>query len=146
MITYQDLSPTLRAFIGTHAVLRLLGIPSEAIFVYAAPSARLNGSLGGFIEIRTENTARQEVRFSIELGSVESEQAFGDGYTRVAHAINANEFSEDDFRRCFEECEARNDVVTLIMAMQVKGIDVAVDPRAPLSPADGAGTEPSNLN
>jgi len=95
--SYDQISPTMRAFIGARAVLRCLEFVAEDLFCMMA--ANRFGVLSGFCVLKT-----QDKEFSIELGPCD--EGFLDEYQDIAYVIRAGGVKESDLNRMFQESEA----------------------------------------
>jgi hypothetical protein len=120
---YAEISPAIRAYLGTWQVFRQLGFGAECLSPMTARSAKHGGVLSLFCVLETQGK-----HFSVELGviekdgadNVETERRVMDEYQRVARAMSS--VSEDDLRRIMEETEAFVGKVSLMMALMNKGI------------------------
>jgi hypothetical protein len=122
-VKYDEISPAIRAYLGTWQVFRQLGFGAECLSPMTARSAKHGGVLSLFCVLETQGKS-----FSVELGAIEkagvdntqAEQLVEDEYQRVARAMPS--VSEDDLRRIMEETEAFVGKVSLMMALMNKGI------------------------
>lgn len=120
---YDEISPAVRAYIGTHQVFRQLGFSAECLNIMTARSVKHGGLLSLFCVLKTQGKS-----FSVELGAIEqvgvaykkTELLVLEEYRRVALAISS--VSEDDMRRIMEESEAFREKVSMLMALMNKGI------------------------
>lgn len=118
-MTYDELAPAMRAFVGTFAVLRKLGFPASDIYIMTAGSARHGGVLSVFASLRTQGR-----EFDIELGPLEgSEQDLAACYKRLAEDPPPGA----DLDRMMTECEAWVRKIDLIVALRGKGIRIIGD-------------------
>jgi len=115
--TYNEITPSMRAFIGTREVLRRIGYRADDLYCMTARSAKLRGAISAFCVLRTQGK-----EFSVELGAIDSEPKFADEYKIIAYVVNAGGIPKPDLDRMYNECEARQNVVDLVMAIQAKGI------------------------
>lgn len=118
---YDDITSTMRAFIGNREMVRRLGFFARDIYCQAARSARLAGALSCFLVIRTSGK-----EFSIECGPVTTVEELEAEYARVTEAIGSSELSDEDYFRIFAESEAYACTIALIEALQGRGIEVPV--------------------
>jgi hypothetical protein len=116
---YEDVSPTMRAFIGTWEVLRKLGYSADDIFFQPSKSVKLGGALGAFCVLRTQGK-----EFSVDCGPVTSEKDAGEEYQRVSKAVSAGEIPQEDMDRIWWESEACQRSIQLVIAIQGKGFRV----------------------
>jgi hypothetical protein len=116
-LKYRDITPTMRAFLGTREVLRQMGFAAEDLYCQVEYSVRHPGSLNGFCVLRT-----QGLEFSVELGPVSSREAFAKEYTRMIDAVNTGALSERDLKRMTRESEAFRGRMNLLAAIIAKGI------------------------
>jgi hypothetical protein len=119
-MTYDEISPILRAYLGTWQVLRQVGFSSESLHPMTARSARHGGVLSLFLQLEAQGK-----EFSVELGEIKSEDETMQEFIRVAKRMN--ELSEGDLRRIMEESEACRDKVLLFMALMDKGFVIPAD-------------------
>jgi hypothetical protein len=118
-VTYDELSPILRAYTGTFVVLRNLGFPSSDIFIMTANSAQHGGVLSAFASLRT-----QKREFNIELGPIDSsEQDLLAAYRKLAEEPPP----AADLDRMMLECEAWRRKIDLILALRGSGIRIIGD-------------------
>lgn len=124
---YEDISPVMRAFVGTWQVFRLLGYESDNIFFMTARSARHRGVLSVFVHLEAQGK-----EFAVELGPTGTTEDLSQAeYQQVARALLAGEVSQVDRDRMLYECEAFVCKVDLMVALLQKGF---VSPRTQLSP------------
>jgi hypothetical protein len=114
-MTYDDITPTMRAFLGGWEAFRKLGFRASDLFCEIAMSAQ-SGSLSCFVTLKTQNK-----RFSLEVGAVTDPKAFGDEYERVCRAVNAKEVPQADLDRIWRESEAYERRVDFAAAITLKG-------------------------
>lgn len=118
---YDEISPAIRAYLGTWQVFRQLGFSAECLSIMTARSVKHGGVLSLFCVLETQGKS-----FSVELGAIERdgvdnvqiENLVMGEYQRVA----MSSMSEDDMRRIMEETEAFQQKVSLIMALMRKDI------------------------
>ena len=121
---YDEISPAVRAYLGTWQVFRQLGFAAECLSPMTARSAKHGGVLTLFC-VLLETRGKS---FSVELGAIEQEGVTNEKtellvleeYRQVALAMPS--MSEDDLRRIMEETEAFQQKVSLMMALMTKGI------------------------
>ena len=117
-MSYDDVTPPLREFLGTYEVLRRLGFVPGDIFFQIAKCAQHGGKLSVFCTLKTQGK-----EFAIECGFVATtEDEACREYQDVTQRLIAGEVPEDDHQRMFYECEAFALKVDLIMAILKKGI------------------------
>ena len=117
---YEDISPSMRTFIGSYEMMRRLGFPADNLYCQIARSARRNGVLSHFLMLRT--TGKD---FTIECGPVTSETP-DEEYTIVLERIRNHELSDNDYFRIFQECDAYRDTYGLIESLRSRGIEVPI--------------------
>ena len=120
-MTYDELTPTMRMFLGNREMIRRLGFSADDIFFSTARSVRNGGRLSCFLAIRTQGR-----EFSIECGPVESVEACEVEYKRATEAVNSHALGDPDYFRMFAECEAYRDTGGLIDALRRKGFHVRI--------------------
>jgi len=115
-MTYDEISPTLRAFVGGREAFRKMGFSADHLFCMVAQSARRGGRLACFVTLRAQGR-----EFNLEVGDVDDEDAFHIEYERVCTAINDGGVSEDDLQRMYAESEAFRNATAFAMAIVAKG-------------------------
>lgn len=113
---YEDISPTMRQFLGAFEALRRIGFRSDDIYCMFSGSLELRGGLGCYAVLRT-----QGLEFSMLSGPVESEQSGRDEYTRVSAAVSSRQVPQADLDRIWQESDACVRKADLLMALVVKG-------------------------
>lgn len=114
-MTYDEISPTLRAFIGGREAFRKMGFKAEDLFCFISMSAR-HRVLTCFVQLKAQNNV-----FNLEVGPVADEAGFGEEYTRVAEAINKGEVPQADLDRIWQESEVYNNPLGFTKALLGKG-------------------------
>jgi hypothetical protein len=116
-MTYDEITPPMRRFIGTREAFRKIGFSAENLYCMTAKSVLFAGALCGFMRLKTQGKT-----FDVELGPVTSEDAFAAEYERICEAVNAGRVSASDLARMLEECEAYHAGASLLVAIENKGI------------------------
>jgi hypothetical protein len=123
-ITYDDVHPTLREFLGCREALRRLGFTPDELYCQvgqdlarARPGAP--PELSCFLELRSGGRT-----FRIGAGTVGDARSFLRSYQEVAEAINEGRIPEADLRRMHERCQARLHAEELLAALRAKGIQI----------------------
>jgi hypothetical protein len=116
---YEQIDPTLRAFLGTFEVFRRLGYSSDDLFCLISRSARAGGRLSCFLWLKT----RDGKEFTVEVGPITSwhPKDFEDEYKRVSQAWNEGAVSEEDRERILLDSEAYKHSVLLLQSLAAKG-------------------------
>jgi len=122
-VRYKDVSPAMRAFIGTRELFRRMGFAAGELFCESASSARNNLILSGFLVLKTQGK-----EFAVELGPIDSVEAFREEYYRVRVALNKGKLKDRDLKRMLHECEAYRDKAGCLLALVTKGIVPPVPP------------------
>jgi hypothetical protein len=113
--TYEEISPVMRAFIGTYEVFRRLGYAPDDLYASANMALQTDQMYGWFI-------LQQEGKdFSIQLAPITSAEEFEDEYVTVAHIVSSGGVAQADLDRMYAECTARQFAVQLILALAQKG-------------------------
>ena len=112
---YDDITPTMRAFVGGREAFRKMGFRPEDLYCEIAMSA-LSGVLSCFVSLKAQGK-----RFSLEVGPIRDPDAFEREYKRVAKAINAGEVSQEDLDRIWQESEPFQRRVDFVAAVIAKG-------------------------
>ena len=122
-MTYDDISPLIREFLGAREAFRRLGFLPDDLYIMTAKSALNGGKLSAFCQLKTQGKT-----FNVELGPLPSdENGFIAEYKRVVKAIVDGEVSEPVLQRIWEESMPCQDKLGFIMAIQDKGIRVVKD-------------------
>lgn len=124
---YDDITPSMRAFLGNREMVRRLGFDADDIYMLTAQSARHGGALSLFLTIRA-----QGLEFNIECGTIESVKGAEAEYQRVIDAMADGSLSDDDYFRMFEASEAYRFTAALVASLQGRGFEVTIPspPRA----------------
>lgn len=93
-MTYAEISPTMRAFLGVFEGLRKMGFRSDDIYCQSARSVELGGALAAYCTLRTQGK-----EFSVFAGPVESEAAMAAEYRAVAQAVLSHAVPQADLDR-----------------------------------------------
>jgi len=117
-VKYDDISPTMRAFLGGREGFRKLGFRAEDLYCALHMSVRFR-VLSCFVKLMA-----QDKEFNLEVGSVEDADEFQEEYKRVAVAINAGELPESDQDRIWQESEAHTNAFAFVMALRNKGFRI----------------------
>jgi hypothetical protein len=112
---YEDISPTMRAFLGGREAFRKMGFRPEDLYCEIAWSARFH-VLSCFCKLDAQGKT-----FSLEVGPVNDPEAFEHEYERVAKAINGGEVSQEDCDRIWVESEPYRKKVEFVAAVVAKG-------------------------
>lgn len=114
-MTYDEISPTLRAFIGGREAFRKMGFKADDLYCNIAMSMRFR-RLMCFVQLKAQNNV-----FNLEVGPVEDGDAFGAEYRRVAEAICAGQVPQDDLDRMWQESEPYTNPLGFTKALLGKG-------------------------
>ena len=112
---YEEISPTMRAFLGGREAFRRMGFRAEDLFCEVAMSVRF-GVLACFVRLEAQGK-----KFLLECGPVEDADAFGAEYARVALAVNGGTISEADGRRIWLESEPCQKKAAFTRALAARG-------------------------
>ena len=115
-MTYEEMHPILRAYLGTYSGFRHLGFSADDVYLSIARSARFGGRLSAFALLKTQGK-----EFNVELGPMKAKDVakVQEQYNRMA---KGEVMSEADGDRIWQESEAFQNAVDFIMAIQLKGI------------------------
>jgi hypothetical protein len=123
MITYNEISPPMRAFAGAFIALRKLGFRANDIYFGVFRSARHNGALSVFCILKTQGKA-----FNYECALVMTERAACEverEYKRVSAAMSKDDgISQSDLDRLWKESEAYRFTTNFVLAVMSKGIEI----------------------
>lgn len=119
---YDDISPTMRRFIGGREAFRKLGFAPDDLYCVVERSVNLGGALGCFVQLRSRGRV-----FHLEVGPVVEPKAFGAEYIRVANAVNSGEVAQTDLDRMWQESEPYCNALEFILALKRKGIEPLKD-------------------
>lgn len=116
---YEEISPTMRAFLGGWEGLRRLGFAADDITFVVARSYELGGDLAAFVLLRT-----QSKEFKMFCGSVaDADEAFQE-YQRVATAVSQNEMTLGDLNRIWQESLCAQRPGEFLGALMRKGFQI----------------------
>ena len=114
---YEEIHPTLRAFIGNREAFRKLGFSADDLFCSIAMSFR-HSNLSCFVKLQLKNKSSD---FNMEVGPVEDGKTFEEEYRRVAQAIVDGEVPQADLDRMWQESECYQDKKGFLTALLSKG-------------------------
>lgn len=120
-MTYDDIDPTLREFLGAHQAFRKLGFASEDIYCAPVKSYLNNGVMSCFCVLQTQGKI-----FTLECGPISGgdDEKFIKEYVKVAKEISSGHMPESELSRLWEECLARKQSMELLMALARKDIKI----------------------
>lgn len=120
-MTYDDINPTLREFLGAHQAFRKLGFAAEDIYCTPARSFLNNGVMSCFCTLQT-----QVKIFTLECGPIidGDDEKFCEEYVKVAEEISSGRMPTTELERLWEESLARKKGMELLMALMRKGIKI----------------------
>ena len=124
-MTYDEIHPTMRAFLGGYEGLRKLGYEPDEIFCAIGRNAALGGALYCFVKLVVGDAT-----FLMDAGPVRSPEAFAEEYYRVVLAVNGGEVSQGDLDRIWRASPACTNSVGLVAALMAKGFNPAARRRA----------------
>lgn len=119
-MTYEEIDPTIRNFLGFWQAFRMLGFSSDDIFYQIAPSVELGGHPAAYIVLMTQGKS-----FSIILGAVDSMKTtdtYEKLYAETTREANAGKISHETMDRVWQETLAFQDKAGFINAIHRKGI------------------------
>lgn len=117
-MTYGEISPVMRAFVGGWEAFRKLGFRASDLYFLVAKSAK-TGKLAAFVALRTQGK-----EFNIELGPASSPIAMRLEYERVAKAISRGEVPQEDLDRMWQESEPHKRPEEFLYVVHSKGFEV----------------------
>ena len=115
---YEDISPTMRAFLGGREAFRRMGFRPEDLYCEIAWSMRFC-VLSCFCKL-----VAQDKEFLLEVGPVDDPVTFGHEYDRITEAINSGAVSQEDCERIWIESEPCQKKVEFVTAVLAKGFKV----------------------
>ena len=115
MMTHE----AMRAFLGGFQAFRALGFRASDIYFSVNPSAQHRGRLSIFCVLKTQNKT-----FNLECAFVEDPKEAEEEYICVARAMAANEISEEDRMRIWQESEPYARKVDFVLAVINKGFEL----------------------
>lgn len=118
-MTYADISPAMRAFLGGWEGFRNMGFRSSDLFCAVRRSAQHNGHLSLFCVLKTQGK-----EFNLECGLVDSVEETEAEYRRVGAAVAAGELPQADLDRIWQESEPYVKKVDFVLAVVNKGFAV----------------------
>jgi hypothetical protein len=117
MMKYEEITPTMRAFIAGREAFRKLGFSADDLFCLVSTSAR-HRRLSCFVHLRAQGKT-----FNLEVGFVDDEVAFGEEYKRMAEAVSSGAVSEADLARMWQESEVYRHKTAFLMALTDRGFE-----------------------
>jgi hypothetical protein len=115
-LKYEDISSTMRAFLGAFEGFRKMGFRADDIYCEVAWSMRFD-VLSCFCKLITQGKT-----FAFEVGEVEDADVFAKEYTRVTTSMR--EIPQADLDRIWVESEAYRERVHFAAALLAKGFDL----------------------
>lgn len=114
---YDEISPTMRAFMGNRSGFRAAGFSADDLYILIARAPEFHGGLGCFCVLKTQGK-----EFSVLCGPVTDKAAIEREYAEICR--RQNEISKEDSQRIWEESEVRRKSVDFILALQAKGFRI----------------------
>ena len=118
-MTYEEISPTVRAIVGGWEAFRKLGFRSCDIYLMVGKSFQLGGKLAAFVALRTQGK-----EFNLEVGPVASVAEAHAEYEVVAAAISAGHVAQADLDRMWQESECHQRAADFVLAVHGKGFEL----------------------
>jgi hypothetical protein len=118
-VTYDEISPTMRSFVGGWEAFRKLGFRSRDIYLTVGKSFALKGKLAAFVALRTQGK-----EFNLEVGPVASVAEAHAEYEVVAAAISAGLVPQADLDRMWQESECHQRAADFVIAVHQKGFEL----------------------
>jgi hypothetical protein len=118
-MTYDEISPTMRSFVGGWEAFRKLGFRSRDIYLMVGKSFALKGNLAAFVALRTQGK-----EFNLEVGPVASVAEAHAEYEAVAAAISAGLVPQADLDRMWQESECHQRAADFVLAVHRKGFEL----------------------
>lgn len=116
---FEDIDPTLRAFIGNREAFRKLGFSSDNLYCLVAMSARFR-VLSCFVQLKAQGKT-----FNLECGAIPwPKDVWEAHYREVCGAINSGAISQADMDRIWVESEVYQNKVDFMLALNAKGFYV----------------------
>lgn len=114
-MTYDEIHPTLRAFLAAHEAYRKLGFQSKDIFCIVAKNGC--GVLSAFANLMTQGK-----QFSIECGPTQEE--FDSAHERVTKAVVDGSVSAETLDRIWLESGPFSNAFDLAALIALKGFQI----------------------
>jgi hypothetical protein len=115
-MTYDEIDPILRKYVGSREAFRQLGFPAEELFFTIAMSVRA-GVLSGFLQLESELG-----QYTLELGEINDTVGLQEKYEQVCLAVNSGQVSSHDLDRMYHESEPFQRKADFMMSLMVKGV------------------------
>lgn len=121
MMTYDEISPVMRGFLGAWEAFRKLGFRADDLYCEIARSELNGGLLSCFVTLRAQRKI-----FHLEVGPVEGGdgKAFTAEWKRVCEAMNARRVEEKDLDRIYQESIPFRLKADFIVALSLKGFKI----------------------
>lgn len=120
MLKYDDISPTMRNFLGAWEGFRKLGFMADDLHCLVSRSANLGGALACFVLLKTQGK-----QFTVEVGRITvDEGTWRNEYDLVTKALNDNQIDEADLNRIWQESLCYRDSAGFLLALTAKNITI----------------------
>ena len=118
-MTYDDISETMRAYLGAFEGFRKMGFRAEDIYCTIAKSVLAGGATSCFVTLRAQRRI-----FNLEVGVVEDQKAFQKEWDAVCEAVNSKRVSQEDLDRIWQESLPCRKKVEFLTALVSKGFKI----------------------
>jgi len=116
---YEDISPTMRAFLGCWEGFRKIGFSADDLYFSVGRAVEFAGRPGCYVTLRTQG---REFNVLVGPAGADGGAALQEEYARVAEAISGRQVPMADLDRIWQECKLREHMPELLLAIETKGI------------------------
>lgn len=118
-MTYDEISEPMRGFLGAWQGFRKVGFKSSELYCTIARSVLAGGAVSCFVTLRAQRKI-----FNLEVGPIESEDAFEKEWTLVCEALQKESIPEADLERIWTESLPFRKAAEFVIALTQKGFKI----------------------
>jgi hypothetical protein len=119
-MTYDEISPTMRMFMGNFEGFRRIGFSADDLFLTVSRSVELDGAVACFCVLKTQGK-----EFSVLCGPIPNgdANAFSREYAAICEAMPSG-IPQADMDRIWQESEIYEKSLEFIVALKAKGFRI----------------------
>jgi hypothetical protein len=118
-VTYDEISEPMRGFLGAWQGFRKIGFKSSELYYTIARSVLAGGAVSCFVTLRAQRKI-----FNLEVGPIESEDAFEKEWGLVRKALEKRDIPDPDLERIWAESLPFRKAADFIIALTNKGFKI----------------------